>query len=112
MRGIQRQAERELAEAVYDEARRPLIEAIKESHKDKPEAGHWTAVPIQELRLPVRAFNGLRANNCATVGDVVDLGSAALRRTRNIGATSVRQIEDKIESLGVDLQEEGFFNPR
>ena len=112
VRGIQRNAERQLAEAVYDEARRPLIDAIKESHKEKPEAGHWTAIPIRDLRLPVRALNGLRVNGCSTVGDVVELGSAALRRTRNIGATSVRQIEETVESLGVDLHEEGFFDPR
>ena len=112
VRTIQSKAGRRLARLMHDEAQRPLIESMKASHEEDPAGGHWRSIPIRELRLPERAKNGLRANSCQTIGDVVEVGARQLRRSRNLGKVSMQQIESAMEAQGVDLKNEGFYDSK
>lgn len=53
--------------------------------------------PLEELDLSVRAATGLHRDRRLTVGDVVDaINGGALRKIRNIGAGSEREIREKL----------------
>lgn len=52
--------------------------------------------PIEELNLPVRAFNGLKNAELKTIKDVIDFGLHALRVKKNIGRKTIIDIKDAI----------------
>lgn len=58
---------------------------------------------IAELALSVRSSNCLEAENIATIRDLVQMTEADLLAMRNFGKTSLREIQLKLESLGLGL---------
>jgi len=56
--------------------------------------------------LCVRARNGLARAQCRTLGDVARLTKAQLLGIRNLGHTSVRQIEDTLNAHGLTFAQE------
>lgn len=69
---------------------------------------------VEELDLSQRARNGLHRDGCFTIGQLVDLVNAdGIRRIRNLGEKSQREIHDKLlEYTYVALTEtekRGFF---
>ncbi len=61
------------------------------------------ALPISDLDLSVRASNCLEAENIKTIGDLVRLSEADLLAFKNFGKTSLREVDQKLRSVGLKL---------
>ena len=59
--------------------------------------------PISDLNLTVRAFNCLRAADVNTLMDLVSYERPALLRFRNFGMKSLREIDDMLNSVGLEF---------
>ena len=67
-------------------------------------AGHLSA-PIEELSLPLRAYNSLRREGVHTVGDLVARTPQELLAIENIGPASVEEIRQRLADRGLSLSE-------
>ncbi len=59
-------------------------------------------IKIEELNLSVRSFNSLKRAECNTVGDILDAmdeEGEGLRKFRNLGVRSEKEIKEKLEIL-------------
>src|SRR5499427_1216690 len=65
------------------------------------------AVPLEELQLPVRAYNSLRRAGIHTVGDLSARTEHDLLAIENLGPQSVREIKQRLAGLGHHLAERG-----
>jgi carbon monoxide dehydrogenase subunit G len=61
------------------------------------------ALPIEDLQLPVRAFNSLRREGIHTVGDLAARNEADLLAINNLGPQSVTEIKQKLAERGLSL---------
>ena len=61
------------------------------------------ALPVEELQLPVRAFNSLRREGIHTVGDLSARTEAQLRSITNLGPQSIKEIKQKLAERGLGL---------
>lgn len=62
-----------------------------------------TSIDDYADQLSVRAYNGLRNADIATIGDLVVKSEPELLRERNIGRKSIEEVERILESLGLKL---------
>ncbi|HEX7270081.1 MAG TPA: DNA-directed RNA polymerase subunit alpha C-terminal domain-containing protein [Streptosporangiaceae bacterium] len=60
-------------------------------------------LPIEDLQLPVRAFNSLRREGIHTVGDLSARNEADLLAIANLGPQSVTEIKQKLAERGLGL---------
>jgi carbon monoxide dehydrogenase subunit G len=60
-------------------------------------------LPIEDLHLPVRAFNSLRREGIHTVGDLSTRNEADLRAIANLGPQSINEIKQKLAERGLQL---------
>ncbi len=60
-------------------------------------------LPISDLDLSVRASNCLEAENIKTIGDLVRLSEADLLAMKNFGKTSLREVDQKLRTVGLKL---------
>ncbi len=60
---------------------------------------------IEELDLPVRITNALKAIEINTVEDLMNISRAQLLKAKNLGTKSVRLIQDKLSERGLTLSE-------
>ena len=72
-------------------------------------AGHDVtgAAPLEELNLPVRAYNSLRRVGIHTVGDLSGRTETELLAIENLGPQSVSQIKQRLADLGLGLAQAG-----
>ncbi len=70
---------------------------------EDPELVKLLMRPIAEVELSVRAANCLKAANIATLGQLVARKEAELLQYHNFGKQSLKEIEAKIEELGLAL---------
>jgi len=61
------------------------------------------ALPISDLDLSVRASNCLESENVRTIGDLVRMNEAELLNLKNFGKTSLREVKQKLQNVGLDL---------
>ena len=59
--------------------------------------------PVEDLQLPVRAFNSLRREGIHTVGDLAARNEADLLAISNLGPQSVSEIKQKLAERGLAL---------
>jgi DNA-directed RNA polymerase subunit alpha len=59
--------------------------------------------PISSLDLSVRSANCMREENIETVGELVRRTKDQLLTVKNFGKTSLREIEKKLEELGLEI---------
>jgi len=64
------------------------------------------AVPLEELQLPVRAYNSLRRVGIHTVDDLSARTEAELLAIENLGPQSIREIKQRLAGLGRHLAEQ------
>ena len=62
-----------------------------------------TSIDDYADQLSVRAYNGLRNADIATIGDLVMKSEQELLRERNIGRKSIKEVEKILEGLGLKL---------
>jgi len=75
-------------------------------------------MPIEELDLPMRAYNSLKRNNIVKVGQLLQLKDEDLLRMRNFGKKSLDEMKERLRMRGFiipddeesteDLDEEPF----
>ncbi|HOM61067.1 MAG TPA: DNA-directed RNA polymerase subunit alpha [Anaerohalosphaeraceae bacterium] len=61
------------------------------------------AMPIEQLELTVRSSNCLESNNIRTIGQLVKMTEADLLKIRSFGKTSLREVQRKLDDLGLSL---------
>jgi hypothetical protein len=59
--------------------------------------------PVEDLQLPVRAFNSLRREGIHTVGDLAARNEADLLAISNLGPQSISEIKQKLAERGLGL---------
>jgi carbon monoxide dehydrogenase subunit G len=76
---------------------------------DSALAGHDVtgAAPLEELNLPVRAYNSLRRVGIHTVGDLSGRTETELLAIENLGPQSVSQIKQRLADVGLGLAQPG-----
>ena len=62
-----------------------------------------TSIDDYADQLSVRAYNGLRNADIATIGDLVVKSESELLRERNIGRKSIEEVERILDGLGLKL---------
>jgi carbon monoxide dehydrogenase subunit G len=61
------------------------------------------SLPIEDLQLPVRAYNSLRREGIHTVRDLSARNEADLRAIANLGPQSINEIKQKLAERGLGL---------
>ena len=64
-------------------------------------------MPVEQLNLSVRTLNCLRRGGIATVGELISKGEKDLLNLRNFGQKSKKEIDERLESLGLSLASSG-----
>jgi carbon monoxide dehydrogenase subunit G len=73
----------------------------------EPGGGSGLGLPIEDLRLPLRAFNSLRREGIHTLGDLSARNEADLLAIANLGPASVKDIKQKLAERGLVLAPAG-----
>ncbi|QDU93546.1 DNA-directed RNA polymerase subunit alpha [Lignipirellula cremea] len=60
-------------------------------------------MPLAELNLSVRASNCLESENIGTVRDLVQYTEDTLMEVRNFGETTLKEVNEKLDDLGLHL---------
>ena len=89
---------------------KPLKTTPKEDKKDKQKVDpdFWKKrrmlqTPLNEIDIPVRAYNCLRSANIKTIGDLVTFTSNDLLKFRNFGKKSLGELEKLLHERGLAL---------
>lgn len=59
--------------------------------------------PIEEMELSVRSYNCLKRAGIETIGDLAKKSKADMLKVRNMGAKSLEEVLQKMESYGINL---------
>jgi DNA-directed RNA polymerase subunit alpha len=59
---------------------------------------------IEELDLSVRSYNCLKRAGISTVGELIAKSEDEMMKVRNLGKKSLKEVKDKIESLGLHFR--------
>ena len=66
-------------------------------------------MPIEDLDLPMRAYNSLKRNNIVKVGQLLQLQDDDLLRMRNFGKKSLDEMKDRLRMRGFLPPEDEAF---
>lgn len=86
-------------EDAHRAARRALMEQYKGSGQETT-----LAKPVTDLQLSVRARKALQLLTIQTVGDLASHTEAELMGVKNFGATSLKEIKEKLAEMGLGLR--------
>jgi len=86
-------------EDAHRQARRALIEQYKGTGKETV-----LAKPVSELQLSVRARKALQLLSIQTLGDLASHTEAELMGIKNFGATSLKEVRDRLVEYGLGLR--------
>ena len=62
------------------------------------------ALPIEDLNLSIRSYNGLKREGINTVGELVGRSEQDLFEIRNFGARSLEEVRQKLMDMGLSLK--------
>jgi DNA-directed RNA polymerase subunit alpha len=71
-----------------------------EEEAPAPVAANLLDAPIEELDLPMRAYNSLKRNNITKVGQVLALSDDEFLRMRNFGKKSLDELKERLALRG------------
>jgi DNA-directed RNA polymerase subunit alpha len=60
-------------------------------------------MPVEQLDLSVRTLNALRRGGITTVGELITKGEKELLSLRNFGQKSKRELDERLQALGLSL---------
>jgi len=69
-------------------------------------------MPIEELDLPMRAYNSLKRNNIDKVGQLLQLQDEDLLRMRNFGKKSLDEMKERLRMRGFLPPDDGADSPQ
>jgi DNA-directed RNA polymerase subunit alpha len=87
-----------------DISRRP---ADGEEEPVSPVTANLLDAPIEELDLPMRAYNSLKRNNITKIGQVLALSDDEFLRMRNFGKKSLDELKERLALRGFISPEAG-----
>ena len=67
----------------------------------KPDRAAMLDVEINRLYLTTRAQNILMKTGCKTYGDAIKLGREAISKLRNVGATTISELDAEFDRVGL-----------
>lgn len=67
----------------------------------KPDLSAVADMPINRMLLGVRAQNILMKTGCKTYGDALKLGREAISKLRNVGATTISELDAEFDRVGL-----------
>ena len=82
-------------------AKKQKAENVEESHKITDDV---LKTSLEELDLPVRLTNSLRAGKIETIGDYLKIDKKDLMRMKNMGPKSVSLVEEKLAERGIKIK--------
>ncbi|MBQ3502107.1 MAG: DNA-directed RNA polymerase subunit alpha, partial [Clostridia bacterium] len=85
-------------ELVEDMSSMNILVARKEDERTK-----LFEKPIEEMELSVRSYNCLKRAGIETIGDLAKKTKADMLKVRNMGAKSLEEVLQKMESYGINL---------
>ena len=98
------------AASILMEQLSPFVEYVKVSQMKAEEQLIRLAIPdekynlpVEQLDLSVRTMNCLRRSGIATVGELIGKKAKELLQLRNFGQKSFREIEDRLNAMGLSL---------
>ena len=62
-------------------------------------------MPIEDLDLPMRAYNSLKRNNIVKVGQLLQLKDDDLLRMRNFGKKSLDEMKERLRMRGFIIED-------
>ncbi|MFO0831681.1 MAG: DNA-directed RNA polymerase subunit alpha C-terminal domain-containing protein [Phycisphaerales bacterium] len=86
-------------EDAHRAARRALLEQYKGTGREGT-----LAKPVTDLQLSVRARKALQLLNIQTLGDLASHTEAELMGIKNFGATSLKEIKERLTEAGLELR--------
>lgn len=86
-------------EDAHRAARRALLEQYKGTGRETT-----LARPVTDLQLSVRARKALQLLNIQTLGDLASHTEAELMGIKNFGATSLKEIKERLVEAGLELR--------
>jgi DNA-directed RNA polymerase subunit alpha len=87
----------------FTEIGRPLGPGAEET--SAPMAANLLETPIEDLDLPMRAYNSLKRNNITKVGQVLALSDEEFLRMRNFGRKSLDELKERLALRGFIVPE-------
>jgi DNA-directed RNA polymerase subunit alpha len=87
----------------FTEIGRPLGPGAEETNA--PMAANLLETPIEDLDLPMRAYNSLKRNNITKVGQVLALSDEEFLRMRNFGRKSLDELKERLALRGFIVPE-------
>ncbi|MFG0331513.1 MAG: DNA-directed RNA polymerase subunit alpha C-terminal domain-containing protein [Phycisphaerales bacterium] len=84
----------------HDMVRREVYESLKGSPQE-----HLLQKPVSDLDLSVRARKALQTLGCQSIADLCARTEAELLGVKNFGSTSLVEIKEKLNELGLGLRE-------
>lgn len=78
-------------------------EIFVEEEESEVEDNQVLATTIEELDLSLRSFNCLKRAGLNTVGEIIEKDRDWLSKIKNFGKKSFEEVEEKINSLGLEL---------
>lgn len=86
----------------------PKVNAKKVKTKDESESVKLTEevlnTSLEELDLPVRLTNSLRAGKIETIGDFLDINKKDIIKMKNMGPKSISLVEEKLAEKGIKIR--------
>lgn len=98
--------------AILREQLSPFASYTRVSQEEEEEVSHLSVpdelfnMPVEQLNLSVRTLNCLRRGGIATVGELIGKEEKDLLNLRNFGQKSKREIDERLDSLGLSLVSE------
>ena len=90
----------EAVEQQQEAVKEQVFEQLRESGNDADLLGR----PVADLNLSVRARKALSLLNVHLIGDLLMKTEAELMGVKNFGSTSLDEIKEKLESMGLSLR--------
>ncbi|MBI2599285.1 DNA-directed RNA polymerase subunit alpha [Candidatus Curtissbacteria bacterium] len=89
----------------FTTVREPQVAGKKEKKpKIIPPSDELLKTSLEELDLPVRLTNSLKAGKIETIGDFLTRDKRDLLKMKNMGPKSIAQVEEKLRERGVEVK--------
>jgi DNA-directed RNA polymerase subunit alpha len=85
---------------------KPEIEQLKRLVTGTPVGNDVLGKPVSELDLSVRSRRCMSKLGITTVGELTQKSVDELMATKNFGATSLREVREKLRALGLSLKDD------
>jgi len=80
-----------------------VTEAVEEVDEEKMKMREKLERSVEELELSVRSSNCLKQADIKSIGDLVQKSEAEMLKYRNFGRKSLKEIQDVLTDLGLEL---------